>query len=229
MALSKIDVSKMITGVTPLTNGGTGGTSIPATNLASGVTGTLPVPNGGTGIASGTTDQILKFTGSTTIASAAEAAGGKLLQSQNATFTSGVTSVTSTTLTATEVTDQITPSASSSKILVILNASLSQYEGSGSGITYKAGLYRQINGGGYSRVYAGQGNSYGGFSTSAINPAEIGSSFPTTLTFIDSPNTTNAVDYKLYIGLVVASGTGDNVNTGSSSMERGISLIEIGA
>jgi len=29
--------------------------------------------------------------------------------------------------------------------------------------------------------------------------------------------------------LVVASGTGDNVNTGSSSMERGISLIEIGA
>jgi len=31
MALSKIDVSKMITGVTPLTNGGTGGTSIPAT------------------------------------------------------------------------------------------------------------------------------------------------------------------------------------------------------
>ena len=53
MALSKIDVSKMITGVTPLTNGGTGGTSIPATNLASGVTGTLPVANGGTALTSG--------------------------------------------------------------------------------------------------------------------------------------------------------------------------------
>ena len=53
MALSKIDVSKMITGVTPLTNGGTGGTSIPATNLASAVTGTLPVANGGTAITSG--------------------------------------------------------------------------------------------------------------------------------------------------------------------------------
>jgi len=49
MALSKIDVSKMITGVTPLVNGGTGATSIPATNLASGVTGTLPTGNGGTG------------------------------------------------------------------------------------------------------------------------------------------------------------------------------------
>tara|TARA_R110002012_G_scaffold129164_1_gene281515 strand:- start:135 stop:767 length:633 start_codon:yes stop_codon:yes gene_type:complete len=53
MPLSKIDVSKMITGVTPLANGGTGGTSIPATNLASGVTGTLPVANGGTALTSG--------------------------------------------------------------------------------------------------------------------------------------------------------------------------------
>ena len=228
MALSKIDVSKMITGVTPLTNGGTGGTSIPATNLASGVTGTLPVPNGGTGIASGTTDQILKFTGSTTIASAAEAAGGKLLQTQSATFTSGVTSVTSDSFTATEVTDQITPSASNSKILVIVNASLSQYEGSGSGVKFKAGIYRQINGGGYSRVYAGQGNSYGGYGDSDGNQ-ERSQSNPTTLTFIDSPNTTNAVDYKLYIGLVVANGSGDNVNTGSSSMERGVTLMEIGA
>jgi hypothetical protein len=75
MALSKIDVSKMITGVTPLTNGGTGGTSIPATNLASGVTGTLPVASGGTGLTSGTTDQFLKFTGTTTVASAAVVAG----------------------------------------------------------------------------------------------------------------------------------------------------------
>ena len=65
----------MITGVTPLANGGTGGTSIPATNLASGVTGTLPVASGGTGLTSGTTDQFLKFTGSTTLASAADNQG----------------------------------------------------------------------------------------------------------------------------------------------------------
>ena len=38
------------------------------------ITGTLGVANGGTGLASGTTDQFLKFTGSTTLASAA--AGG---------------------------------------------------------------------------------------------------------------------------------------------------------
>mgnify|MGYP003152946499 FL=1 len=39
-------------------------------NLASNTTGTLGVANGGTGLTSGTTDQFLKFTGSTTLASA---------------------------------------------------------------------------------------------------------------------------------------------------------------
>ena len=43
-------------------------------NLATNTTGTLGVANGGTGLASGTADQFLKFTGSTTLASAA--AGG---------------------------------------------------------------------------------------------------------------------------------------------------------
>ena len=81
MALSKIDVSKMITGVTPLTNGGTGGTSIPDTNLASGVTGTLPTGNGGTGVTSFAPGKVLQvletgFTSSTatTISSGAGSA-----------------------------------------------------------------------------------------------------------------------------------------------------------
>ena len=50
MALSKIDVANMLTGATP-------------------------VANGGTGISSGTSGQFLKFTGSTTLASAADNAG----------------------------------------------------------------------------------------------------------------------------------------------------------
>ena len=54
MALSKIDVANMLTGATP-------------------------VANGGTGLSSGTTNQFLKFTGSTTLASAADNAG-KVLQ-----------------------------------------------------------------------------------------------------------------------------------------------------
>ena len=42
-----------------------------AINLASNTTGTLGVANGGTGLTSGTSGQFLKFTGSTTVASAA--------------------------------------------------------------------------------------------------------------------------------------------------------------
>jgi hypothetical protein len=39
-------------------------------DVTKGITGTIPVANGGTGLASGTSGQFLKFTGSTTIASA---------------------------------------------------------------------------------------------------------------------------------------------------------------
>jgi hypothetical protein len=42
-----------------------------AINLATNTTGTLGVANGGTGLASGTSGQFLKFTGATTVASAA--------------------------------------------------------------------------------------------------------------------------------------------------------------
>ena len=42
---------------------------------ANAITGVIPVANGGTGLASGTTDQFLKFTGTTTLASAADNAG----------------------------------------------------------------------------------------------------------------------------------------------------------
>jgi len=40
-------------------------------DVTKGITGTIPVANGGTGLTSGTTDQVLKFTGSTTLASSA--------------------------------------------------------------------------------------------------------------------------------------------------------------
>lgn len=60
MALSKIDISKMTTGTTPVTQGGTG-------------------------ITSGTTDQFLKFTGTTTLASSADNSGLTLITSSTTT------------------------------------------------------------------------------------------------------------------------------------------------
>ena len=50
---------------------GTAGIQAQSIDLSTKVTGTLPVPNGGLGIASGTTGQFLKFTGTETLASAA--------------------------------------------------------------------------------------------------------------------------------------------------------------
>jgi len=147
---------------------------------------------------------------------------GKVLQVVN-TGSSTETSSSSTTYADSSLTAAITPSASSSKVLVIMNMSLAMYEDSGTGNEFQAAIYRDINGGGFGRIYAGQGNTYGGLSGHASG--EITAAFPTTLTFVDAPNTTAAVTYKLFINV----SSGNNVNTGSSSMERSVTLMEIGA
>jgi hypothetical protein len=62
-------------------------------NLATNTTGTLGVANGGIGLTSGTTNQFLKFTGSTTLASAADNAGS-LVYINGTSSTSEVTALT---------------------------------------------------------------------------------------------------------------------------------------
>ena len=150
---------------------------------------------------------------------------GKILNVESATI-SGATNVTSTTLSATAITDSITPSATSSKILVIADCAIGMYENSGSGTFSRVQLYRDINGGGFSAVYRSQANAVtgqgGGFST-----AELSMSSQVTQVFLDSPNTTSAVTYKIYTALNVASGSGDSVNTGPSNMDGSMTLIEI--
>ena len=58
---------------------GTRGIQAQSIDLTTKVTGTLPVPNGGLGVASGTTGQFLKFTGTETLASAAVDPSGMTL------------------------------------------------------------------------------------------------------------------------------------------------------
>ena len=173
------------------------------------VTGELTTTNGGTG--------------------ATSFSAGKLLQVQSVDLTGTNTTVSAATFGATDVTDQITPSASTSKVLVMMSLSLGMYEGSGTGNHCQVAIYRQINGGGYSKVSFGNADNVysgqGGFGAGT----EISSTRPCNLSFVDSPNTTNAVDYKLYIRLNVSSGGGDNVNTGPSNMQRSVTLMEIGA
>jgi len=64
-------------------------------DVTKGITGTIPVANGGTGLASGTADQYLKFTGTTTLASAAVASDYVLIQSQSTTSAASLSFTTS--------------------------------------------------------------------------------------------------------------------------------------
>ena len=187
MALSKIDVSKMITGVTPLANGGTGGTSIPATNLASGVTGTLPVGSGGTGLTSGTTDQLLKFTGTTTLASSAITTGkvGQVLS----TTAQNYMSTTSTSYVDTGTTIDITPTATSSKIYIGFDSGLC-YEGNNYSNFY---CYATIDRGG---TNLGGAAGLTGIYCNALNSYnDYGFNF--SMNYLDSPSTTSATTYKI--------------------------------
>jgi len=96
---------------------GTRGIQAQSVDLSSKVTGTLPVPNGGLGVASGTTGQFLKFTGTETLASSALGATGKVLQIVR------VENTTDLDLSSSTYTDffsgSITPSATSSKVLAL--------------------------------------------------------------------------------------------------------------
>ena len=92
-------------------------------DMTKGITGTIPVANGGTGLASGTTGQFLKFTGTTTLAPA-EAGGGKIGQIVETNYTTYATNSTSTFNT--NMARTITPSATSSKIFVMVTAQVSK-------------------------------------------------------------------------------------------------------
>ena len=97
---------------------GTAGIQAQSIDLSTKVTGTLPVPNGGLGIASGTTGQFLKFTGTETLAPA-EAGGGKVLQ-----VVEGVKNsesyTTSTSYVDTGLSQAITCASASNKILCLV-------------------------------------------------------------------------------------------------------------
>ena len=158
-------------------------------NLTSQVTGTLPVASGGTGLTSGTADQFLKFTGTTTLASSVLGATGKVLQVQNF-YTHADISTSATSDSATIVTDQITPSATDSKILIWVGGGRGSYAGGATEGVSK--IYRQIGGGGYSELRVcqlAQVNESGGYGkpTIAFNMVDT------------SHNTTSAIDYKIYV------------------------------
>ena len=104
-------------------------------DVTKGITGTIPVANGGTGLASGTTGQFIKFTGSTTVASSALGATGKVLQIAYAYKTDASSVSTSSSVAdVSALTCSITPSSASNYVYVSATFEGQNY-GNGSSLT----------------------------------------------------------------------------------------------
>ena len=171
MALSKIDVANMLTGATP-------------------------VANGGTGIASGTSGQFLKFTGSTTLASAA---GGGTVKQIITAEDSTETSSNSQSLTDTGLSATITLSSTSSKCLVLVNQRIDLYGGANiDDLRFSWRIRRDVSGG--SNTYIrDSGETYDqGVHTEGHGSDNIYRGFMTQ-SVIDSPSSTAALTYKTFM------------------------------
>mgnify|MGYP003111235667 CR=1 FL=1 len=115
---------------------------------------------------------------------------GKFLQIQTNTHATRFTTSSQSYVAATGYTISITPSATNSKIFVIVSSSM---DNKASGRTIYATFYRSISGGSTTHItddaegvvanHNGAGRSYN----------------PTTLHTLDSPNTTSAVTYQVYV------------------------------
>mgnify|MGYP003145526034 CR=1 FL=1 len=171
MAFATIDVTKGITG------------SIPTANLP-----TIPVTKGGTGLTSGTTDQFLKFTGTTTVASSAVSAG-KVLQVKEFHYTSYLSRTDSSSFDDGLHVD-ITPSATDSKVLVLPVAQLSKT--GTSEVIYR--LFRQTGGtgdSGWSTAATRVGTDIGAWTGTTSQASFVSAN----VFWLDSPNTTSAIRY----------------------------------
>ena len=159
---------------------------------------TFTVPSGATIVNSGT---------------ATGFGGGKVLQVQYFNIAADQ-STASTSYVATTLTDQITPSATDSKILVLVAGGRTSFGGGTAEVS--TSLYRQIDSGGYSSITIG--------SLEIRNESGAYGNFGLALNYLDSPSTTSAVDYKLYMKT--------NANTSywnSADSMVSITLMEIGA
>jgi len=154
------------------------------------------------GLALGSAGQVVKVNSGGNALEFGTDEGGGLKQFKTATKKDFQTiSTAATPVAVSNMQINITPSSASNKILVkcLLNF------GNTPNCYAHAYLYRQVNGGGYSAVSDAIGNARGGstrctFGVQGFDGAN--QDWKTRLggfEFLDSPNTTNQVDYKIYI------------------------------
>ena len=120
----------------------------------------------------------------------ASGVGGKVLQVVQATGSTGSTT-TSSTITRVGDVGTITPSATSSKILVTITGTL-RFGGSGGGVI---AMHRDIAGAGYSEIQSfSRHTAYQNHSTGNYVQGQFVS-----MSYLDSPSTTSACNYKAAI------------------------------
>jgi hypothetical protein len=140
-------------------------TNISGINLTSQVTGTLPTGNGGTG--------------------ATSFAPGKVLQAVTATITNSTQGTTSSSFVASSLELNITPSATSSKILVMMNG--------GQAYTGGAGKYMNVT---IYRDSTNLGQATRGMGTFTVGADTL--STPHSFHYLDSPSSSSQLNYKAY-------------------------------
>jgi hypothetical protein len=174
--------------------------------------------NTNTRLGIGSTGQVLTVAGGVP-SWAAPAGGGKILQVVNATTTTQTT-IASTNMTDTTITATITPTLTTSKILVLITG---QYE------AYRNTTENDINARimrGATAIASWTGGYFGG-----IHAGNTGSGvwlyMTGTWTWLDNPATTSATTYKLQ-SCVQSTANSGSVQWQLGSVPSGITLLEVG-
>lgn len=155
---------------------------------------------------------------------AAAAGGGKVLQVVSATTTTAAT-IGSQTFTDTNLSASITPSAASSKVLVLV----SQQAAVGDNNLGASGAYRLLRGA--TEIFAPYGTNFnesiGGF-IGGPTITSLGYQTILSIAYLDSPNTTSSTTYKTQ-GRRETNSAGEAVYFQLTGSASSIVLLEIGA
>ena len=152
---------------------------------------------------------------------------GSVLQVQTTNAKASLAASTSTSFVDIGISCSITPSATSSKILIHRTQGFYIY-GGGADVGFNTLLLRSIGGGSYSgllsgRTAANSSGAYIGISATGASNAEIADIQG--LTFLDTPSTTSAITYKIQASSIGAGGS-FNMNL-SNDTYTNLTLLEI--
>jgi hypothetical protein len=180
-------------------------------NLTQKVTATLPVAQGGTGVSTlGTAGQALVVNSSATALqfSTVGATAGQVIQVLSATDSTTRTTTSTSFVTASNTLSvTITPSSASNKILILISSSVYGMDVAVNYYTIYRGSTNLGTSNGFASAYNGAGGLYA----------------PLCMNYLDSPATTSAITYQVYMRIASSGNTAyvnaDNTKGSITCME----------